>query len=305
MRLSFFKRTILPGILALAVQASEQKKFNKTIGHLQLETERRFGASEGDFLSLDKIINEASKSISKININSHQEAIESLQKINGLLKNEGFKADKGGVDFLFKALRDKKADCDIFTSIYLSISQKNDIPLTAVDVPAHFFIRWKLGKSYINWETTQGAVFRDEDYENYFRKRLGAYGLGRHPPAFSLEFKEYSPDAFAYWIIISRNNLGRRAYKKETYNELKKRNFTALAEYLSAGISSEPLSLERVFLRGAAYESIGLASEAMQDYNFASSFGSKIIEDYMDYFGYLTKEVKLARSAGIKERKGL
>ena len=57
-------------------------------------------------------------------------------------------------------------DCDLSSLLYLSISEKLDIPLCMVEVPRHNFVRWKFEDGrYINWDTNYGYNrFTDEGY---------------------------------------------------------------------------------------------------------------------------------------------
>ena len=53
-------------------------------------------------------------------------------------------------------------DCDIGAMMYLSVG---DLPIEAVEVPGHTFVRWTLPDgSVFNWDVNQGREFSDDDY---------------------------------------------------------------------------------------------------------------------------------------------
>lgn len=61
-------------------------------------------------------------------------------------------------------------DCDLSSLLYLSISEKLDIPLCMVEVPQHNFVRWKFEDGhYINWDTNYGYNrFTDRGYSDKY-----------------------------------------------------------------------------------------------------------------------------------------
>ncbi|MEM8556796.1 MAG: hypothetical protein AAGG50_03030 [Bacteroidota bacterium] len=58
-------------------------------------------------------------------------------------------------------------DCDLGAMLYIAIAQRENIPLSFVDVPGHNFIRWNLiDGTYINWDTNDASVYADDEYRS-------------------------------------------------------------------------------------------------------------------------------------------
>ncbi|MEA2036456.1 MAG: hypothetical protein U9O94_03045, partial [Nanoarchaeota archaeon] len=77
-----------------------------------------------------------------------------LRTMDRVLKEKGFvRLARAASEQLSYALEHKEVDCDDVTIIYASIAEIMDLPLFAVVLPSHAFLRWQLnnGNSF-NWE---------------------------------------------------------------------------------------------------------------------------------------------------------
>lgn len=148
-----------------------------TIAHhfLDIEAETDFETDDynvidSDYQVLDNIIDEARERISEIKLNkpfteyNEEEAIGILKTISEIFKNLGFQYQE--THLLNDGLKNKKSNCKYYTMTYLGIADVLDLPLKAVIVPRHLFVRWHFdGDGYINWETTAAEERSDEHYE--------------------------------------------------------------------------------------------------------------------------------------------
>lgn len=180
-------------------------KYN-TIGHKLLKQEEDIIDVDGTmkehfdngYKTLDSLISIATERI-KTPKNSRSNAVVVLKKIDKILFEAGY-VMFGSVRYLNEGLVGKKltdekfswftdnmppkyrkrhrrakrkpsyffADCDVSSLIYLSIGEVLELPLNAVLLPTHMFIRWQLesGES-INWETQWAKTKSD----GFYRKR--------------------------------------------------------------------------------------------------------------------------------------
>ena len=270
MKNALVRSLALAGIVSCAgIDATQGEQ--QTLAHFQIAAERSLGATTNDIILLEEFLSDAQSRIQKPRPQSHEYAVATLRKIDEMLKQHCFFPTKEGADLLSQALRTRKVDCDLYTSLYMSIAQRCSLPLVAVECPEHMFVRWKFpdGK-YINWETTQGLITEEEDYKKYLY-RVGA-PLGRHPAMPYIRFQEFSPDAYAAWIAVTRYDYCSHLLPRIQRPALKEEVHTLLVKYLSEQIEKKPFSLERMYLRGIAYETLGMQQEAISDYRIARSY---------------------------------
>jgi len=66
-------------------------------------------------------------------------------------------------------------DCDTTSYIYLGVAERLGLPLSMVVIPSHnrrpghTFVRWREGKSHLNWETLEGMERGNDYYVNEWR----------------------------------------------------------------------------------------------------------------------------------------
>ncbi len=139
----------------------------ETIAHECLDIEIGFGVTIDDYFVLDDFINEAKEKIETKEKYTKKEAIGILKTIDEIIDGKGF--DKKTNDFLNQGLKDKKLDCDNRTLVYLGIAEVLNLPLNAIDVPRHSFIRWHDNKgTSFNWETMEVTEKPDSHYINKY-----------------------------------------------------------------------------------------------------------------------------------------
>ena len=133
-----------------------------TIGHQLLRLEERLGASDADRRALDGLIERATAVVPDAARRGRRTARRALQSIEIALRESGFR--DGSSSLLHRAMRDRRADCDTRTILYLSIAEALRLPLVAARVegavPGHVIIRWRLAEGrFLDWETLTGSEF--------------------------------------------------------------------------------------------------------------------------------------------------
>jgi regulator of sirC expression with transglutaminase-like and TPR domain len=101
---------------------------------------------------------------------------EMMSAIHELLADEGFRYHDYsapeysllGYHTLHFALAKRELDCTLYTQLYLAIGEELELPLAAVSVPAHLFVRWQLSADrWFDWEVTRGEERADEFYATW------------------------------------------------------------------------------------------------------------------------------------------
>ena len=137
-------------------------KYN-TIAHQFLDMELELGADVHDYLLLDKTIDKAVKRIPRKRNYTKSEAIHALETIDEVLRRQGFTYKENLL--LNQGLKTKKIDCDNRSVLYLAIAEVIGLPLSAVWVPKHVFVRCApADKDEFNWETTSAIERSNSHY---------------------------------------------------------------------------------------------------------------------------------------------
>lgn len=161
-------------------QQEFQKFLRSNHGSLRLKMEKRAGATEEDQKDLFGLIQKAKKEIKRYTEKQGSDHIHYsiLNNIDQFLSNEGFKTSNKQ-DLLYVGLRTKEIDCDLYTSIYLSIADILNFPLKAVEIPSlvgkpgHAYILWlRSNDEDICWETTNGSITSKNYYEEKYSEHL-------------------------------------------------------------------------------------------------------------------------------------
>lgn len=261
------------------------KKYSgpKTVGHYQLDAEQGLGALPSDYKRLETVISECTEKIRNMPKENPEQAVKVLETIAKTLKDEGFQTS-APADLLYDSLRSKKLDCDIYTTIYMSIAESVDIPLTAVInypvgkerdgkiVPCdgHVFVRWTLpNKEKFNWECTSGRVFTDKYYQSTlgepipltdWEKRLGYWQ--------NTKLKEMSIDRFRFWAMETRLKFCENLFGPliiEAYPI----TYQMILYKCNSRIKESPDNSELHMLRGDAHRGLNEYGIALEDYQTA------------------------------------
>ena len=161
-------KTIIILIIALTFlfssykSAHSQNDKRNTVGYKMLEIERELGFeyTPENKKVLENLLDLASESIEIKKNYTKDEAIEILKTIDGLLKDYTYYADNS---ILGEALSNKQLDCNLYSLLYLHITDYLKLPLFGVVIPKHAFVRWSSKDYEIFWETTNGHE-RSEQY---------------------------------------------------------------------------------------------------------------------------------------------
>lgn len=129
-----------------------------------LALEAELGAGPRATRRLERVVNLASAAVALQPRGGRAQALNILHTIDRVVRaNYGFQERR----LLFEGLAGGGLDCDLFTLIYISVGQRQNLPLKAVVVPRHTFVRYLLpGGGHINWETTLGRPEEDSFYRN-------------------------------------------------------------------------------------------------------------------------------------------
>ncbi len=152
---------------AEAVRKKHSPRY-QTIAHQFLDIERDAGiieATPSAYQTLDGILSEAQQRIRTPTADSKFEAIRILKTIDSILKEKEFKHKDYAL--LSEGLAEetpRPITCLGRTVIYRAIADILNLPIAAVNVPEHSFVRWHLKDLYLNWETTSGKELKDFDY---------------------------------------------------------------------------------------------------------------------------------------------
>ncbi|MBI3334285.1 hypothetical protein HYZ97_02260 [Candidatus Pacearchaeota archaeon] len=139
------------------------QKNNPTSAHYALDIEQGLGAQEGDTTTLDTLLTSIERSLTLRPAYTREQALLVLSQIAQAIRHDGYKTKKQ--NFLYKGLRSKKLDCDLYSLIYLGVAERCILPLSVVDLPGHWFIRWHFSPDeYLNWETTSAQEISDLEY---------------------------------------------------------------------------------------------------------------------------------------------
>ena len=156
-----------------------------TLGHRILDFEQMYfpDVNEDIYRRLDMVLGIIVKYLRKNQIDdqskygySKENAINLMKKISFVLKDLGFVY--GAQDLLSRGLKTRRVDCDIYSFLYLSVADILKLPLYAVSVPHHVFVRWDPderhnpldpnapeNKNDFNWETTSSMILDDNHYK--------------------------------------------------------------------------------------------------------------------------------------------
>ncbi|MEA2038117.1 MAG: tetratricopeptide repeat protein [Nanoarchaeota archaeon] len=236
-----------------------QPKYH-TIAHEFLDLEKEFGVTGADYRFLDSIIDKAKKKIEVKEQYSKDDAVQILETIDSVLKEEGFSYKANGL--LNYGLKTKKIDCDNYSVIYLAIAETLNLPIVGVDASDHFFVRWDPDGKHdatnspnkvnsFNWEITSAEVLSDDYYKSRFNIADKSITNG-------VFLKSLNRDGV---LSIQYSNRGIAWYKKGDLDK-------AIEDYNKA-ISLNPKYPGAYNNRGLAWYDKRYLNEAIEDFDEA------------------------------------
>lgn len=243
----------------------------------------------GQELSKKKLINK--KSYSK------NDAKHILASIALVLAEANYQNSPRDISLLSIALKNKTIDCDTGTHVYLSILQalKINLPLTAMKLPEHMFLRWKEGASFFDWEVNspypREALLKPEMLEEDLSKHHPEYKRARALDQNGM----VSNHLYAIGRYFHAQGDLRKA--QEIYEEslkLDQKNFSSLSnlatvfdltgkplkaiDLYTQAITVEPQYFYAYYDRGVTYSGIYQATKNLESLNKALQDFQKTVE---------------------------
>ncbi len=152
-------------------------------------------------------------------------------------------------NFLTDILNNRQGNCASFTTLYISITNRLNLPFYAVLAPSHCFVRYYTKNKTVNVETTHnGDIHSDEWYANYLHFGLDSINK-------EVYFRPISKKEMLAAILNARANiyLDSNQYKK-------------VIEDCNKVLEILPNMAEALITRGTAYDKLGKIQKAMADY---------------------------------------
>ncbi len=140
----------------------------ETLAHERLDIEGSYKTPVESYKILDNIISQAKDKIKQKQEYSKSDIAKVFETIDSIFKEKGFE-NKGG-SLLGEGLAEKKLDCDRYSFVYLAIAEEMNLPIHAVYVPSHVFVRWDEDKKNnpFNWETKLSKTMTNEKYASKY-----------------------------------------------------------------------------------------------------------------------------------------
>ncbi|MFH1226352.1 MAG: tetratricopeptide repeat protein [Planctomycetota bacterium] len=235
------------------------------------------------------------------NIKMHAESI--VQEDNKPGKPPEVNRDK----FLLNKVMDNlNGNCLGLTTLYWCLAERFDLPLRAVVIPQHVFLRYYSGeREYRNIEpTSNGAEISDENYEKKTRETIDDE-LKYSFPA-KMRFKEFSKEEFIGLILYNRgvDYLKKRqadkeamvdfsnsmklapgfadSYKNRGILHIKDGKYLDAAQDLRQAVRLEPDCPVSYFNLGVAYLNMEEFSEARRSFEYVIEFAPDYTDAYLN-----------------------
>ena len=202
------------------------------------------------------------------------EPAQIIAEINRFFKEKKIKAESvltGIPTFLSESERDKfmlskvldtmSGNCLGLTTLYWSIAERLDLPLAAVIIPQHVFLRHYEGKEYRNIEATAfGAEIEDEEYVKQTNKLIGN------------KIPDYStPDIISFHILTKKQFVGLILYNRGV-DYFNRANLTMAIQDFTASLKLYDSFHEAYKSRGGTYLKEGRFNDALDDLIKAARF---------------------------------
>ena len=138
---------------------------------LELEAKHGFALSPEDMQFYRNLIDKTVQAINDVESvdrtdgYSKGEAITILQTIDTTLKELDIRGEYVAQSELYsESIRDRNFDCDKYVLTYLTIAQIAGLPLQAIVVPEHIFVKWKDSQLEFYWEATSGGEIKTMEW---------------------------------------------------------------------------------------------------------------------------------------------
>jgi|GEM_PF-7072797 tetratricopeptide (TPR) repeat protein len=240
------------------------------MAHHMLLLERELGADQRDMQLLDALLASIDREVNFRRAYNWEQAALTLGSIAMVINSAyGYSPRR----LLSTGLKDKLLDCDLLTAIYLSVAQRHGLPLKAVVVPRHTFIRWVWPSGqYLNWETTTGQVASDKHFISgrYLRSVQGR-SVGKdftlQPGALSGAYLRNLTNG--QFLALSHLNVARGFLDKETRSGGRRSasfqdSLVKATDHLNQAIRLDPKRVE-------AYYGLGIVNYLRGDHQAAIS----------------------------------
>lgn len=180
-------------------------------------------------------------------------------------------------------------DCHNTTTIYLAVGEILQLPLFAVNIPNHSFLRWKINENeYIDWEETRGKRSNEYSYS-----QLSGVSLSDPVVKNGVYFKSLSSEKTLFIrhviignILIQKGMISRYRQEITTYYKRAITHFEKALRY-------NPQFLVAHNNIGMAYERLGDIShkfQARQYYNITLEEYQKAYEAYPGNSNFLKQK---------------
>ncbi|MBI5779056.1 MAG: tetratricopeptide repeat protein [Planctomycetes bacterium] len=223
---------------------------------------------------MERVDEIASEISNRMKTKGSNDPAQIIAEINQFFKEKKIKAESvltGIPSFLSESERDKfmlskvldtmSGNCLGLSTLYWSIAERMDLPLTAVIIPQHVFLRHYQGKEYRNIEATAfGAEIKDEEYVKQIKKLIGN------------KIQNYStPDIISFHVLTKKQFVGLILYNRGVDNLNRNNNKLAILDF-TACLKLYDSFHEAYKSRGVTYLKEGRFNEALDDLIKAARF---------------------------------
>jgi len=272
-----------------------QPKYD-TFAHLVLSMEADLGTTDEDYITLDRLIDEAKDKINIKEDYSKDDAVAILKIIDTVLKENKF--DIGKAAALFNTgLKSNKLISRHRSYIYSSIAEVCELPLESVIAPRNMFVRWLLAdETHFNWNTKSADEQSDDHYKSWLNISQEAIDNGVYLKNLTKEnFIGFVHSIIGQHLIINEqlepafhefqealriNPKDFKAYYGMGRYWIEEDHLYAAIEDLSKSIELDPNFVMPYYYRGWVFQKIGKLNPAHQDFDKVIELDPKFAQAY-------------------------
>lgn len=229
------------------------EKYRGTVAEEFLDIEaEEFEVSDESYEMLYDILEDADR-----RIDDSDEPREILEDVETLIKEEyGFRPEKGvsmgeGLDY-----DDPTANCSVYTVLFHAIGEAKDLPISAVHVPEHSFIRYGDEDEGVDWDPTNRFMSSEVSSEEY----IEAYDV----PEETLSETDYMQN-------LTREEIKARAYNQRGFFRRREGDEEGALRDYNKAISMNPGAPEFYVNRAVAEDKLEMQEKALEDYRRGTS----------------------------------